>query len=55
MKLSGYIVLYGLVVVGVVLIPDSFLAFMFGFVGVGMVAINAGEQIRRDRERRRAA
>lgn len=36
------------------IIPNGFLAFVWAVVVGGMVAINAGEQLRKDRERRRA-
>lgn len=54
-KFPAFIAGYLVVVLLVFVIPDNFIAFMVGGVGGGMFAINAGEQLRKDRARRQPA
>ncbi len=46
---------FALLVAVLSVLPNEFLSFMFGIVGGGMIAINAGEQLRKDRDRKRVA
>lgn len=55
MKFPAWLAGYGTLIAVLFVIPNEFLSFMLGIVGGGMIAINAGEQLRKDRERRRAA
>ena len=54
-KVPALVLSYVLVVALFYAIPNTLIAFMVGFVGGGMVLINLGEQVRKDRARRQSA
>lgn len=51
-KFRAWMAALGVWAVVVLLLPTNFLSFAFAVVGGGMIAMNAGEQLRKDRERR---
>lgn len=54
-KFPAWMAAFAVCVIIVSVLPSGFLSFLIGVVGGGMIAINAGEQLRKDHVRKGSA